>query len=128
MGNLRLQSGVPWLRIKGEDKCLSCHIEKEDKIHFALRCPYFFNDWKSFWYRLRQIVLASRDGDAQTFLLFVKNLDNDSRIKLLTGCLKIPFNIDLRQKVVRFIAVSVRKIYRIRQTRIARLGVTPGSK
>ena len=48
MGNLGLQSGVPWLRIKGEDKCLLCHIEKEDMIHFALRCPYFFNDWKSF--------------------------------------------------------------------------------
>ena len=128
MGNLGLQSGVPWLRIKGEDKCLLCHIEKEDMIHFALRCPYFFNDWNSFWYRLRQIVLASGDGDAQTFLLFVKNLDNDSRTRLLTGCLKIPFNIDLRHKVEKFIAVSVRKIYRIRRTRIARLGVTPGSK
>ena len=97
-------------------------------IHFALRCPYFFSDWKSFWYRLRQVVLASGNGDAQTFLLFVKNLDNDSRIRLLTGCLKIPFNIDLCQKVKKFIAVSIWKIYRIRRTRIARLGVTPGSK
>ena len=97
-------------------------------IHFASRCPLFFNDWKSFWYRLRQIVLASSDGDAQTFLLFVKNLDNNSRIRLLTGCLKIPFDIDLCQKVEKFIAVSVRKIYRIRRTRIARLGVTLGSK
>ena len=44
-------------------------------------------------------VLASNDGDAQTFLLFVKNLDNNSLIRLFTGCLKIPFNIDLRQKV-----------------------------
>ena len=57
------------------------------------------------------MALASSDGDAQTFLLFVKNLDNDSRIRLLTGCLKIPFNIDLRQNVEKFIAVSVRKIY-----------------
>ena len=97
-------------------------------IHFALRCPYFFSDWKSFWYRLRQIVLAFGDGDTQTFPLFVKNLDNDSRIRLLTGCLEIPFTIDLRQKVEKFIAVSVRKIYRIRRTRIARLGVTSGSK
>ena len=128
MGNLGLQSGVPWLRIKGEDKCLLCHIEKEDMIHFALRCPYFVNDWKSFWYRLRQIVLASGDVDAQTFLLFVKNLDNNSQIRLLTGCLKIPFNIDLRNKVEKLITVSVRKIYRIRRTRIARLEVTPGSK
>ena len=108
MGNLRLQSGIPWLRIKSEDKCLLCRIEKE--IHFALRCLYFFNNWRSFWYRPRQVVLVSSDGDAQTFLLFVKNLDNDSRIRLLTGCLKIPFNIDLRQKVEKFIAVSVRKI------------------
>ena len=69
MGNLGLQSGVPWLRIESEDKCLLCHTEKENMIHFVLRCPYFFNDWKSFWYRLRQVVLASRssDGDAQTF-------------------------------------------------------------
>ena len=103
-------------------------IEKEDMIHFALRCPYFFNDLKSFWYRLRQVVLASSDGDAQTFLLFVKNIDNDSRIRLLTGCLKIPFNIELHQKVEKLIAVSVRKIYRIRGTRIARLEVTTESK
>ena len=89
MGNLGLQSGIPWLRIKSEDKCILCSIEKEDIIHFSF-CPYFFNDCKSFWYRLRQIVLASSDGDAQTFLLFVKNLDNDSRIRLLTGCLTIP--------------------------------------
>ena len=87
-GNLGLQSGILWLRIKSEDKCLLCSIENEDIIHFvslrcryiihfvSLRCRYFFNDWKSFWYRLRQVVLASSDGDAQTFLLFVKNLDN----------------------------------------------------
>ena len=68
--------------------------------------------------------MASSDGDAQTFLLFVKNLDNNSRIGLLTECLKIPFNIDLCQRVEQFIAVSVRKIYRIRQTRKARLGLT----
>ena len=108
--------------------CIVPHRKKEDMIHFALRCPYFFNDWKNFWYRLRQIVLASSDRDAQTFLLFVKNLDNDSRISLLKECLKIPFNIDLCQKVEKFIAVSVRKIYRIRRTRIARLWATPGSK
>ena len=66
MGNLGLQSGIPWLRIKSEDKCLSCGIEKEDMIHFPLRCPYFFNDQKSFWYR--HVVLASSDGDAQTIL------------------------------------------------------------
>ena len=72
-------------------------------IHFALRREYFFNDWESFWYRLRQAVLASGDGGAETFLLFVKNLDNDSRIRLLTGCLKISFNIDLHQKVEKFI-------------------------
>ena len=112
MGNLGLQSGVPWLRIRGEDKCLLCHIEKEDMIHFALGCPYFFSHWKSFCYRVRQIVLVSGDGDAQTFSLFVK--------RLLTGCLKIPFNIDLRHKIEKFIAVSVRKIYRIRRTRITR--------
>ena len=67
MGNLGLQSGVPWLRIKSDDKFLLCSIEKENMIHFALRCPYFFNDWKSFWYILRQIVMASSDGDAQNF-------------------------------------------------------------
>ena len=92
----------------------------EDMIHFALRCLYFLTDLKlkSFWYRQRQVVLAS--GDAQT--LFVKNLDNDSRIRLLTGGLKILFNINLRQKVEKFVAVAVQKIYRIRRTRIARLG------
>ena len=96
-------------------------------IHFALRCPHFFNDWKTFWYGLRQVVLVSRDGDAPAFLLFVKNSDNDSRIRLLMGCLKILFNIDLRQKVEKFIAASVRKICRIRRTKIAQLGLTPGS-
>ena len=65
MGNFGLQSGIPWLRIKSEDNCLLCSIEKEDMIHFAL---YFFNDWKSFWYRLRQVVLAYSNGDALTFL------------------------------------------------------------
>ena len=69
MGNLGLQSGIPWLRIKCEDKCLLCSIEKEDMIDFFLRCPYFFNHWKGFWYRLRQVVLASSDGDAQTFFI-----------------------------------------------------------
>ena len=83
----------------------TAQYNKEDMIHFALCCLYFFNDWKSFWYRLRQAVLASSDGDAETFLLFMKNQDNDSRINLLTGCLKIPFNINLRQKMEKFIAV-----------------------
>ena len=113
MGNLGLQSGIPWLHIKSESKCLFCGIEKEDMIHFALRCPYFFNDWKSFWYRVRQVVLVSSNGDAQTFLLFVKNLDNNSRMRILTGCLKIPLNSDLSQKVEECITVSVQKIYQI---------------
>ena len=78
MGNVGLQLGIPWLRIKSEDKCLLCSIEKENIIHFAWRCRYFFNDWKSFWYRQKQVVLAYSDGDAQTFLLFLENLDNDS--------------------------------------------------
>ena len=78
MGNLGLQSGVPWLRINSEGKCLLYSIEKEDMIHFALHGLYFFNDWTSFWYRLRQVVLASSNGDAPTFLSFMKNLDNDS--------------------------------------------------
>ena len=118
---------TPWLHIKSEDKCLLCSIEKVDIIHFALCCPYFLNYWKSFWYRLRQVVLTSSDGDAQTFLLFMENVDIDSRIKLLMGCLKIPFNIDLSPKMEKFIAVSVRKIYRIHQTTIARLGLTHGT-
>ena len=109
MGNVGQQSGVPLLRIKSEDKCLLCSIEKEDITHFALRCPYVFNDWKSFWYRPGQVILASNDGDAKIFPLFVKNLDNDSRIRLLKGCLKLPFNIDLRQKVEKFIAVQLGK-------------------
>ena len=91
-------------------------------IQFALCCPYFFSDWKSFWYKLGQVVLASSDGDAQTFLLFAKNLDNNSRIRFLTGCLKIPFNISLRQKVEKFIALSVWKRYQIRRAIIARDG------
>ena len=80
MGNLGLQSGIPWLRIKSEDNYLLRSIEKEDIIHFTLRCPYFFNvnDWKSYWYRQGKVVLASSDGDGQTLLLLVKNLDNDS--------------------------------------------------
>ena len=65
--------------------------------------------WKSFCYTLRQVVLASSDGNAQTFLLFVKNLDKDSRRRLLAGCLKVPFNIDMRQKVEKVIVVSVQK-------------------
>ena len=59
VGNLRLQLGIPWLCIKNEDKCLLCSIEKEDILHFALCCPYFFNDWKSFWYRLKQVACFS---------------------------------------------------------------------
>ena len=51
----------------------------------------------------------SSDGDAQTLLLFVKNLDNDSRIRLFTGCLEIPFTIERRQKVENIVAVSVRE-------------------
>ena len=97
-----------------------------DPLCFALSA--FFNDWKSFRYRLKQVVSVSSDGDAQTFSLLVKNLGNDSSLRLLKGCVKIPFNINLCQKVEKFIAVSVWKIYRIRRTRIARLGMTPGSK
>ena len=43
--------------------------------------------------------LVSSDDDAETLSLFLRNLDNDSKIRLLNGCLKILFNIDLLQNV-----------------------------
>ena len=53
--------------------------------------------------------MAFSDGDAQTLLLFEKSLNKDSKRRLLSGCLKIPFTIDLRQKVEKFVAVSAGK-------------------
>ena len=114
MVNFGLRSELSWLRKENIAKSQFCNLESEDLYHFALRCPYFRNDWTRFWMLLKMLLIQLNDLESQLLLLFLMNLSDICRLRFLTNGLKLPFSNGLCVKVQKFVAVSMWNIYKIR--------------
>ena len=119
MGNFGLQYGAPWLRKSGRSTCLLCKDGNvENAFHFLFACPKLEDEWAIFWYILKEKVSNSDYLEKNIFLHFIDNLDKPTTTRLLLGGLSLPFNSRIADFLNKFVAVSIRKIYRIRQNMI----------
>ena len=89
-----------------------------DIFHFLFACPKFEDDWATFWPLLKAKVSNSDYLEKNTLLHFTGNLDKPTTARLLLGGLPLPFNSRIAKFLDKFVAVSVRKVYRIRQNMI----------
>ena len=117
MGNFGLQYGAPWLRKSGSSTFLLCKDGNvENVFHFLFACPKLEDEWAIFWYILKEKVSNSDYLEKNILLHFIDNLDKPTAARLLLGGLSLPFNGRNADFVNKFVAVSIRKIYKIRQT------------
>ena len=118
MDNFGLQYGAPWLRKPGSS-CLLCKDgNMEDISHFLFAFPKFEDEWVTFWYILKEKVSNSDYLEKNILLHFIENLDKPTTAKLLLGGLSLSFNSRIADFIDKFVAVSIRKIHRIRQNTI----------
>ena len=119
MGNFGLQYEAPWLRKSGNSTCLLCkNGNVENVFHFLFAYPKLEDEWAIFWYILKEKVSNSDYLEKNILLHFIDNLDKPTTARLLLGGLSLPFNSRIADFLNKFIAVSIRKIYRIRQNMI----------
>ena len=119
MCHFGLQYGAPWLRKSGSSTCLLCKDGNvEDISHFLLACPKLEDEWATSWYTLKEKVSNSDYLEKHILLHFIENLDKPTTARLLLGGLSLPFNSCIVDFINKFIAVSIRKIHRIRQNMI----------
>ena len=119
MGNFGLQYGAPWLGKSGSSTCLLCQDGNvEDISHFLFSCPKLENEWATFWHILKVKVSNSDYLEKIYSHHFIENLDKPTTARLLLGGLSLPFDSRIADFLNKFVAVSIRKIYRIRQNMI----------
>ena len=56
-----------------------------------LRCNIMKPEWNKFWEKLLSIVEVNCRQECDVLTHFLRNLDNYSRVLLLSGGLKLPF-------------------------------------
>ena len=119
MGNFGLQYGAPWLPKSGSSSCLLCKDGNvEDISHFLFACPKLEDEWATFWYILKEKVSNSDYLEKNILLQFIETIDKPTTARLLLGGLSLPFSSRIADFINKFVAVSIRKIYRIRQNMI----------
>ena len=89
MSNFGLSACVPWTIRTDESLCFVC---KEAKDDFLFVCSYFCKNFDSLWSNLDVKASNSCPTDGSQISAFIKNLDQDSKVLLLLGCLLIPFD------------------------------------
>ena len=98
--------------------CLLCKDgNMEDFSQFLFACPKLEDEWCTFWYILRQkfqVLITFKN----ILLHFIENLDKPTIARLLLGGLSLPFNSRIADFINKFVAVSIQKIYKIRQNMI----------
>ena len=62
---------------------------------------------------LKNILIQLNDLESELPLLFRRNLSDTCRLCFPTNGLKLPFSSELCVKIQKFVAVSMRKLYRI---------------
>ena len=109
-----LRGGVPWLQGTSDIICPLRKVEPEDNFHFMSRCNIMKPEWDKFWKKLFSVVEVNCRQECDILTHFLRNLDNYSRVLLLSGSLELPFQRHTCDTVRRFISVSVHKLYKIR--------------
>ena len=125
MVNAGLQNGVPWLRNSCKSICPICKSEEGDNYHFLLRCKAMRPEFDLFWSKLFSLIQTKVTFAANVIINFLRNLDDHSKVLLLTGGIRLPFQRSRRKSIARFITVSVHKLVRIRERLVARGIITP---
>ena len=124
--NAGLRGSIPWLQGTNDVICPLCKVEPEDNFHFMLRCNIMKPEWNKFWEKLLSIVEVNCRQECDVLAHLLRNLDNYSRVLLLSGGLKLPFLKHTCDTVRRFISVSVHKLYKIRDRLVTRGTIRAG--
>ena len=125
MVNAGLQGGVPWLRNSCKSICPVCKSEEEDSYHFLLRCKAMRPEFDLFWSKVFSLIQTKATFEADVIINFLRNLDDHSKVLLLTGGLRPPFQRSISVSIARSIMESVHKLVRIRERLVARGIITP---
>ena len=124
--NASLRGSVPWFQGTSDTTCPLYKVGPEDNFHIKLRCNIMKPEWNKFWEKLLSIVEVNCRQECDVLTHFLRNLDNYSRVLLLSGGLKLPFQKHTCDTVRRFISVSVHKLYKIRDRLVTRGTIRPG--
>ena len=73
-----------------------------------------------FWSKLFSLIQTKATFKAGVIINFLTNLDDHSKVLLLTGGLRLPFQRSISVSIAGFIMVSVHKLVRIRERLVAR--------
>ena len=111
MGNFGSSACVPWTIRADESLCFVCKEAKDD-----LR-----KNFDSLWSNLDVKASNSSPTDGSQISAFIKNLDQDSKVLLLLGCLPLPFDSSTLTVITRFVASAIGKIYKLRTERLREL-------
>ena len=87
--NAGLQGGVPWLRNSCKSICPICKSEEDENYHFLLRCKAMRHEYDLFWSKLFSLIESNATFEADVITYFLRNLDDHSKVLLLTGCLSV---------------------------------------
>ena len=91
MVNACLQGGVPWLRNSCKSICIIFKSEEEGNYHFLLSCKGMGTKFDLFWSKLFTFIETKATFETDVIINFLRNLDDHSKVLLLTGGLKLPF-------------------------------------
>ena len=125
MVNADLQGGVPWLRNSCKSICTICISENDDNYHFLLRCKAMKPEFDLFWSKQFSLIQTKATFEADVIINFLRDLDDDSKVLLLTGGLRVSFQRSVSVLITRVIMVSVHKLVRIRERLVTRGIITP---
>ena len=76
MGNLCLNSGIPWLSNTEGSLCFICKESTETVNHHFIDCPAFKNNYSSLWSNLKTKIINCNQTDGIAMGNFVTNLDS----------------------------------------------------
>ena len=75
MGNLCLNSDIPWLFNTKGSLCFICKENTELAYHHFNECPPFRDNYSSFWSNVKIKIINSNQTDGITISDFATNLD-----------------------------------------------------
>ena len=83
-------------------------------------------EWDKVWENILSIAEGNCRPECDVLTHFLRSLDNYSRVLLLSGGLRLPFQKHTCDTVRRFISGSVHKLYKIRDRLVTRGTIRPG--
>ena len=95
MVNAGLQGGVRWLRNSCKSICPIYKSEEEDKYHFLFCCKAMRSELDLFWSKLFSLIQTKATFEADIIINFLRNLDDHSKVLLLKGGLRLPFQCSI---------------------------------